>query len=372
MKMLKKKILLFIVISILMPLSAFGGNISSKNPALKLMSYYAGEIKDARTINPYIVNIIAIYEIGEGRHIDEIKKYILWYFANLNYPDKQELTGSIYDFEVNVDGKEIPTNNYDSVDGYAGTFLYLLNLYHIKTSDKSLIDTNWEKIKDIAYLIPHLQTEDGLTKALPKSKDNAKYLMDNCEAYAGIKAFNELSMRTGHGQDSFYREVAADIKNAVLETLYNSDQSNFYWAIDDKVKHASNWSSFYPDAFAQIFPIYFGLLNEDPKLRKALWQEFGKRYDDKAKKFPLEQRLIYELTQKKMSTEMQSQPSMEKAKPSEKADQQYKGIKGIVLMNGNVIEGQIISMTPDSVKIRTIEGEFSYDYNKEVQRFIAE
>lgn len=370
--MLKKRILLFIVISILMPLSAFGGNISSKNPALKLMSYYAGEIKDKRTINPYIVSIIAIYEISEDRHIDEIKKYILWYFDNLNYPDKQGLTGSIYDFEVSVDGKEIPTNNYDSVDGYAGTFLYLLNLYHIKTGDKSLIDTNWKKITDIAYLIPHLQAEDGLTKALPQNKDNAKYLMDNCEAFAGIKAFNELSMRTGHSQDPYYSEVTAGIKNAVRKTLYNGDQSNFYWAIDDKENHLSNWSNFYPDAFAQLFPIYYGLLSEDPKLRKALWQEFDKRYGGKVKKFPLEQRMFYELTQKKMVLEIQYQPSMEKTKPSEKAYQQYKGIKGFVLMNGNIIEGQIISMTPDRVRIRTIGGEFSYDFNKEIQRFIAE
>jgi hypothetical protein len=81
-----------------MPVSAFGDNILSENPALKLMSYYAGEIEDARTINPYTVNIIAIYEISHDRHIDEIKNYILWYFAHLNYSDKDELSGSIYDY----------------------------------------------------------------------------------------------------------------------------------------------------------------------------------------------------------------------------------------------------------------------------------
>ncbi len=270
------------------------------HPALTLMSYYAGEIKDARTINPYIINIIAIYEISEGRRIDEIKNYILWYFAHLNYPDKEELTGSIYDFEVNEDGKEIPTNNYDSVDGYAGTFLYLLNLYHLKTGDKSLIDANWEKIKDIAYLIPYLQVEDGLTKALPKGNDNERYLMDNCEAFAGMKAFNELSLRTGHGKDTFYMEAQEDIRNAILETLYNSDSGNFYWAIDDNEKHTSNWSVFYPDALTQLFPIYFDVLSSDRKKKNALWQEFNKRYGGKVKKIPLEQRMIYELTQKKM------------------------------------------------------------------------
>ena len=298
--MLKKKILFFIAISILMPVSAFGENVSSNNPALELMSYYAREIKDDRTINPYLVNIIAIYEISNGRHISEIKNYILWYFAHLNYPDKEGLTGSIYDFEVNENGREIPTNNYDSVDGYAGTFLYLLNLYHLKTGDKSLIDANWEKIKDIAYLIPYLQVEDGLTKAISRGNNNARYLMDNCEAYAGIKAFNELYSRAGYGQDTYYIKIAENIKSAILEILYDKHSENFYWAIDDNVKHTSNWSVFYPDALAQLFPICFDVLNVNSTKKIDLWREFNKRYNPKTKKFPLEQRMIYEMTKKKM------------------------------------------------------------------------
>jgi hypothetical protein len=55
------------------------------------------------------------------------------------------------------------------------------------------------------------------------------------------------------------------------------------------------------------------------------------------------------------------------------ADQRYRRIKGIVLMDGNVIEGQIISMNTDVVKIRAKEGNIlSYDFKKEVQRFITE
>jgi formylglycine-generating enzyme required for sulfatase activity len=55
------------------------------------------------------------------------------------------------------------------------------------------------------------------------------------------------------------------------------------------------------------------------------------------------------------------------------SDQRNKGIRGIVLMNGDVIEGQILSWDPDTVKIRTKEGKIlSYDFKKEVQRFITE
>jgi hypothetical protein len=300
MKMLKKKILLFIVISILMPVSVFGENITSKNPALKLMSYYIDEIEDKQTINPYTVNIIAIYEISHDRHISEIKNYILWYFAHLNHSDKDKLSGSIYDYEISETGREISTEDYDSADGYAGTFLYLLNLYYLKTGDKALINAKWDKIKDIAYLITFLQTEDGLTKALAQGNSNARYLMDNCEAYAGLKAFNELSAQTGHGKDNLYLEAQNEIYGAMHEILYDSNAGNFYWAVDDERKHPSDWSIFYPDALAQLFPIYYDILNLQQKKKKELFQEFSKRYGAKMQKMPLEQRMIYELTSKRM------------------------------------------------------------------------
>lgn len=71
--------------------------------------------------------------------------------------------------------------------------------------------------------------------------------------------------------------------------------------------------------------------------------------------------------------EKQSQASMENARPPVAVDQPYKGIKGIVLMNGNKIEGQIISMNPDTIKIRTKDGNIlSYDFKKEVERLINE
>jgi len=292
--------MLWIAVILLMPTEVFGQK-AAEHPGLKLMNYYAGKIQDVHTVNPYIINIIAIYEISHGRHIDEIRNYIIWYFNHLNYPDKAGLTGSIYDFEVNETGKEISTNNYDSVDGYAGTFLYLLNLYQLKTGDKSLLESNWNKIKDIAYLISCLQDEDGLTQALPGGKNNVRYLMDNCEAYAGMKVFNELALSVGYGQDAHYVETAEKMRKAILSILYDKRSGNFYWAIYDYRKHVSKWSVSYPDALAQLFPICFDVLNPNSKKAEVLWREFNKRYKSKINKFPLEQRMIYEMTGKKMS-----------------------------------------------------------------------
>lgn len=281
-------------------MTALCGDFSSGNPGLRLIDLYSADAKGMRTVNPYIANITAIYEISERRHICEVKDYILWYLDHLNYPDKDGLTGTIYDYEISETGEEKSTDHYDSVDGYAGTFLYLLNLYHGQTGDNVLIDKYWDKIKDIAYLIPYLQCEDGLTKPSLKARNNVKYLMDNCESYAGIKSFNELSERTGRSREIFYIETEVYIKNAVNRTLYNSENKIFYWAIDDNVKFQSDWNILYPDSIAQMFPVCFSILDEDEGKRKALWKGFNKNHGNKVSSLPLEQRIIYELTRKKM------------------------------------------------------------------------
>ena len=62
-----------------------------------------------------------------------------------------------------------------------------------------------------------------------------------------------------------------------------------------------------------------------------------------------------------------------KNESTEDADQRYRGIKGIELRNGNIIEGKIVSWNPDIVKIQTKDGKvLSYDFKKEVQTFITE
>jgi hypothetical protein len=63
----------------------------------------------------------------------------------------------------------------------------------------------------------------------------------------------------------------------------------------------------------------------------------------------------------------------EKVKTTLDIDQRFKGIKGIALNNGKVIEGQVISMGAELLKIRTKEGKvLSYSFEHEVQRFLKE
>jgi hypothetical protein len=294
--MIKKNILWSTLISCVF-LICLSRTSFAEHPALRVMSHYATDLESVDVVNPYIVSILALNEVEQGRHLDEVQQYILWYFSRLNYPDQKGLTGTIYDYAIE-NGRERPTNQYDSVDGYAGIFLHLLRQYVNKTHNHEIVLNNWDKIEDIAYLIPFLQEKNGLTRAL--SDRSEIYLMDNCESYGGISAYIALRNLAGKGESAYYSQARDAIKKAILVHLYDPKKKMFSWAVANNKKSRTDWNRFYPDAFAQLFPIYFGLLADTPDLRRSLWREFSRRYSAKAEGFPIEQRIIYEFTKMTM------------------------------------------------------------------------
>ena len=292
-----KKRYLLLVVSLLC-LSFLQGTASAGHPAQEIMQLYAPDLKNQETIEPYIVSILALNEVENGRNLPQVKRFIQWYFNRLNYPDLQKLNGTIYVYTLEGDSEK-STKKYDSVDGYAGMFLHLLWQYALKTGDVSLLRDNWSKIEDIAALISVLQDKDGLTWAMPQFR--VKYLMDNCESYGGMAAYMALRNMAGMEGSLQHRASLIRIRKGILEDLYDSGKNLFYWAItEDGGKSSSAWDRFYPDAFAQIFPVYYGLLDDQIPLRNYLWGEFARRYAGSISEFPIEQRLLYGLTKKKM------------------------------------------------------------------------
>jgi hypothetical protein len=122
----------------------------------------------------------------------------------------------------------------------------------------------------------------------------------------------------------------------------------------------------------------------DPFLWPKIWKENSWIanphwiYPNQMIKIPL-----YLVQKEKSEEEAAPQPAEQKVTlkpvvsesqaPAVAPEQLYKGIKGIVLQNGNVIEGKIIIMNADIVKIRTNDGKVSsYSFIKEVEYFIKE
>ena len=127
----------------------------------------------------------------------------------------------------------------------------------------------------------------------------------------------------------------------------------------------------------EFYRAYIGRYKTRPLARKALTKlkKYGEIDYFQIQKTAGEKR---EMVTKKMELRAQKKESAQKPEnktaPSIDTHHYYEGIKGIVLRNGKVIKGHIISIDDNDVlKIRTKEGKIlSYSFMKQVKEYITE
>lgn len=229
-----------------------------------------------RHVIPYEINLYGTYVFHNSLNWRDVEQYILWYFDHLNYPDKHGLTGSIYDYTLDGMGRETSTETYDSVDAYAATFIMLLHAYYQKVGNRKILNYYRKEIKDVAYLMIYLKDNDGLTRAVPYQ--DAKYLMDNCEVYAGLKAYIALAKELAWPIPNTYRIAMDEIRQAIQEKLYDPSSGKYHWALYGNTVHPAYWQHFYPDALAQLFPIIYGLIDPSSPEAQRIWHTFQAIY----------------------------------------------------------------------------------------------
>ncbi len=281
-------------------LGPLGGCAHAPHPVVEMARLFEPIPASSYHAKPYFLNLYAISLLRHGFNPALVVDYLEWYFANLNYPDHHGLTGSIYDLDILSGRRQTRLGTYDSVDSYAATFLVLLRDYYVRTADRERLERHRRRIADIAYLLVLLQDRDGLVRAIPGS--DAKYLMDNCEVYAGLLAFSDLAGRLGWDDPRRYREAAGHVRQAVLTELLDERRSIFAWAKVGDKPQPSHWETFYPDALAQLFPILHGLVEPDSELAALLWQRFLLHHNPQTDaSLSSVQRTLIELTRERMT-----------------------------------------------------------------------
>ena len=206
---------------------------------------------------PYLGNYAAIglaratQLTGDPVFAQAAWKWLAWYQAH------QDSQGFVTDYTV-VAGGEISTGTMDSTDAYAGTFLLAAQAAWLATHDRPALQALEPGIAAAVSAIEATQDSDGLTWAKPSF--HVKYLMDQAEAYAGLRAASALA--TADGGTSLSQRArldAARIASGVAR-LWNPSVGAYDWALGENgVGTPTQWSVLYPDALAQAWAVAFGL-----------------------------------------------------------------------------------------------------------------
>ena len=210
-------------------------------------------------INPYYSNLAAIGLTHDPSSYDTVQRWMQWYVNHLNWPDKWGLYGTTYDYDYN-NGVETSRVSADSTDSYAATFLSLAWAYYQtgNAAAQSYVKSIASQLDSIGGVLIQTQQSDGLTWAKPDYK--IKYLMDNCEAYRGLRDLALVFQNAlGDSSKAGYYNAAADSMLQGIESMW----TNGAWAMyKDGIGNliAPNMGKWYPDATSQVFPVLQGVI----------------------------------------------------------------------------------------------------------------
>jgi hypothetical protein len=216
---------------------------------------------DQQYISPYLANLAAMglaraTEVtGNSSYLAAAWRWLLWYQAH------QTASGFVTDYQV-VSGQEVSTGDMDSTDAYAGTFLLALRQAWQVSGTLGHLTQLAPGLSGAVAAIEATQDSDGLTWAKPTW--HVKYLMDQAETYAGLRAAADMAQALGNTSLAARASDDADQMLSGVGGLWNPSTASFDWAVDDQGTHqVTNWAYLYPDSLEQVWAVAYGLATTD-------------------------------------------------------------------------------------------------------------
>jgi len=178
-------------------------------------------------------------------------QWLAWYQAH------EDRDGFVTDYKV-VGSSLVSKGDMDSTDAYAGTFLTAALETWRADPDHPRLAALLPGMRGAVQAIEATQDADGLTWAKPTY--HVKYLMDESETYAGLRAGAVLAGTAGDRALSSRATADADRIAAGVAALWDTADGAYDWAKDGSGARAkTNWGAFYPDAAEQAWAVAYGL-----------------------------------------------------------------------------------------------------------------
>lgn len=228
---------------------------------------------DQAHVRPYLANFAALglaasaRATGDLRDLDASWRWLSWYRRHM------DRRGFVTDYD-RVGGRLRSTGDMDSTDAYAGTYLIALRATHLAAPHRSRLRAERAGIAAAVRAIAATQDRDGLTWAKPAWR--VKYLMDQAETYAGLRAAVDLAGWTGDRVLARRAAASAARLKAGVDRLWNPRTSGYDWAVHaNGAREPVNWRRLYPDAMQEAWAVAFGLV--PPTRSRALLAALDRR-----------------------------------------------------------------------------------------------
>jgi hypothetical protein len=214
---------------------------------------------DRSRIDPYLANYAAMglagayLTDGEARDLRASWRWLAW------YRDHMDASGYVTDYTVGPGPAfaETSTGDMDSTDAYAGTFLLALERTFAAAGDTARLRAFGGSVRRAVDAIRSTQQTDGLTWATPDY--HAALLMDQAEAYAGLRAAASLARKLGAPSLETRAGSAADAIRRAVAGMWQADESAFAVArFEDGSLDRAHWDTYYPDATGQAWVVAVG------------------------------------------------------------------------------------------------------------------
>ena len=261
-------------------------------------------------INPYFANLGVTGFAKDSTYYNNIQNYMEWYWNHVSWPrqfnvvgctvnpSNGALYGAINDFDVGSGGVEtaVPdpdaqgNHHPDSTDAYAGTFLSMAYAYW-QTGDANAqayiknitIGANGDRLDYVGEVVIATKQSQANNLTCARPDYNIQYLMDNSEAYRGLRDLQNLYTALGATTKAqFYQAHADQMQSGILTYLWNSSANDFYWYTTVSGGSGTvNWSTWYPDSVSQVFPIALGVIAPSDPKAQAIWSTFQSHWQSK-------------------------------------------------------------------------------------------
>lgn len=218
------------------------------------------QFPDRSRIDPYLGNYAALGLAQAFRHdgataeLTAAWAWLAWYQRHM------DSHGYVTDYLVGSGPSyaETSTGTEDSTDAYAGTFLVALADTDAASPSLGRLRAFAPGIRAAVAAIGSTQQADGLTWATPSY--HASLLMDQAEAYAGLRAAERLGLALGlHGLSAKASDMAVRMQGGVA-ALWSAGPDGSYGRakVESGSVESSSWGTFYPDSVSQVWIVAVG------------------------------------------------------------------------------------------------------------------